>query len=80
MAKNEAAGQNTDYLSLNMPDETRNYVPKLQAIKNIIADPQRYAVALPPRHRPGNRRQAGRNAAGRIHGAEPVGQPPGQPW
>jgi membrane-bound lytic murein transglycosylase D len=31
-----------------MPDETRNYVPKLQAIKNIIADPQRYAVALPP--------------------------------
>ncbi|WP_088157262.1 transglycosylase SLT domain-containing protein [Achromobacter xylosoxidans] len=48
MAKNEAAGQGTDYLSLNMPDETRNYVPKLQAIKNIIADPQRYAVALPP--------------------------------
>ena len=48
MAKNEAAGQPTDYLSLNMPDETRNYVPKLQAIKNIIADPQRYAVALPP--------------------------------
>lgn len=47
MAKNEAAGLNTDYLSLNMPDETRNYVPKLQAIKNIIADPQRYAVALP---------------------------------
>ena len=48
MAKNEAAGQPTDYLSLSMPDETRNYVPKLQAIKNIIADPQRYAVALPP--------------------------------
>ncbi|MBO9329903.1 lytic transglycosylase [Achromobacter sp. HZ01] len=48
MAKNEAAGLRTDYLSLSMPDETRNYVPKLQAIKNIIADPQRYAVALPP--------------------------------
>ncbi len=48
IAKNEAAGLPTDYLSLSMPDETRNYVPKLQAIKNIIADPQRYAVALPP--------------------------------
>jgi membrane-bound lytic murein transglycosylase D len=30
-----------------MPDETRNYVPKLQAIKNIVADPERYAVLLP---------------------------------
>ncbi|MFJ1299644.1 transglycosylase SLT domain-containing protein [Pseudomonadota bacterium AL_CKDN230030165-1A_HGKHYDSX7] len=47
MAKNEAAGIPTDYLSLSMPDETRNYVPKLQAIKNIIADPKRYAVVLP---------------------------------
>ncbi|AZY53685.1 transglycosylase SLT domain-containing protein [Bordetella avium] len=47
MAKNEAAGLPTDYLSLSMPDETRNYVPKLQAIKNIIADPKKYAVALP---------------------------------
>ncbi len=48
MAKNEAAGQPTDYLSLPLPDETRNYVPKLQAIKNIIADPAKYAVVLPP--------------------------------
>jgi len=31
-----------------MPDETRNYVPKLQAIKNIVANPQKYAVVLPP--------------------------------
>ncbi len=48
MGKNEAAGRPTDYLSLDMPDETRNYVPKLQAIKNIIANPQKYAVVLPP--------------------------------
>jgi len=48
MAKNAAAGLPTDYLSLSMPDETRNYVPKLQAIKNIIADPAKYAVVLPP--------------------------------
>ncbi|MVW72489.1 transglycosylase SLT domain-containing protein [Bordetella sp. 15P40C-2] len=47
VAKNEAAGLPTDYLSLNMPEETRNYVPKLQAIKNIISNPKKYAVALP---------------------------------
>src|SRR5690606_17333918 len=40
--KNQEAGLPTDYLSLSMPDETRNYVPKLQAIKNIVAQPQRY--------------------------------------
>jgi membrane-bound lytic murein transglycosylase D len=48
MAQNEAAGMPTDYLSLSLPDETRNYVPKLQAIKNIIANPAKYAVVLPP--------------------------------
>ncbi|MDQ2186673.1 transglycosylase SLT domain-containing protein [Alcaligenaceae bacterium A4P071] len=48
MDKNSTAGLATDYLSLNMPDETRNYVPKLQAIKNILANPQKYAVTLPP--------------------------------
>lgn len=47
IAKNEAAGKPTDYQSLTMPSETANYVPKLQAIKNIIADPERYAVILP---------------------------------
>lgn len=47
MEKNAVAGKPTDYLSLSMPDETRNYVPKLQAIKNIIADPERYGIALP---------------------------------
>ena len=43
----EDAGDGTDYLSLKMPDETRNYVPKLQAIKNIIANPRRYGMSLP---------------------------------
>lgn len=47
IARNEAAGRPTDYQSLAMPNETANYVPKLQAIKNIIADPERYAVILP---------------------------------
>jgi len=45
--KNTARGLPTDYLSLDMPDETRNYIPKLQAIKNIIANPAAYNIALP---------------------------------
>ena len=45
--KNRAAGLPTDYLSLSMPDETRNYVPKLQALKNIIANPEAFGVTLP---------------------------------
>lgn len=37
--KNEAKGLPTDYASLNMPAETRHYVPKLQALKNIFSNP-----------------------------------------
>ncbi len=37
--KNKAAGLPTDFFSLNMPAETRHYVPKLQALKNIVANP-----------------------------------------
>ncbi len=39
IAKNQAQGLPTDYLSLTMPNETRNYVPKLQALKNIFKNP-----------------------------------------
>lgn len=46
--RNQRAGLPTDYASLRMPDETRHYVPKLLALKNIIAQPQAYAVELPP--------------------------------
>lgn len=45
--KNRVRNRPTDYLSLDMPNETRNYVPKLQAIKNIIARPAQYNIALP---------------------------------
>lgn len=47
LSKNERAGKPLDYRHLRMPRETRNYVPKLQAIKNIIADPEGYGVILP---------------------------------
>ncbi len=47
--KNQAAGLPIDFNSLThlMPAETRNYVPKLQAVKNIIATPDQYAISLP---------------------------------
>ena len=45
--RNQAAGLGTRYLDLKMPAETRNYVPKLQAVKNIIAQPQRHGAVLP---------------------------------
>jgi membrane-bound lytic murein transglycosylase D len=44
--RNEARGLRTDYLSLDMPAETRNYVPKLMAVKNLIAHPEDYGVML----------------------------------
>jgi len=37
----------TDYTSLALPRETQGYVPKLQAIKNIVRDPAAYNVELP---------------------------------
>jgi membrane-bound lytic murein transglycosylase D len=46
VAKNEKAGRPADYASLAMPDETRNYLPKLQAVKDIISDPDRFGVDL----------------------------------
>lgn len=45
--RNRARGMPTDYRSLsNMPAETRNYVPKLIAVKNIIANPARFGLTL----------------------------------
>jgi len=48
IAKNEAAGLPTDYSHLSMPPETRAYVPKLQALKNIIRDPAPFGITLDP--------------------------------
>jgi membrane-bound lytic murein transglycosylase D len=46
--KNQAKGVPTDYQHLTMPAETRNYVPKLQALKNIFSSPQLVAqLGLP---------------------------------
>ncbi len=44
--KNRRQGLPTDYQSLSLPVETRNYVPKLQAIKNIVTDPEKYGLKI----------------------------------
>jgi membrane-bound lytic murein transglycosylase D len=47
IGKNQRSGLNVGYTDLSMPMETRMYVPKLQAIKNIVAQPQSFNSRLP---------------------------------
>jgi len=46
IARNTARGLPTDYQNLTMPQETRYYIPKLQAVKNIIANPAQFGIEL----------------------------------
>jgi membrane-bound lytic murein transglycosylase D len=48
LEKNKREGKPLDYSSINMPAETRNYVPKLQALKNILANPALFGIELDP--------------------------------
>jgi len=45
IAKNKARGLPTDYANLKLPAETKDYVPKLQAIKNIVSNPSQYGLS-----------------------------------
>ena len=45
--RNQAMRKPTDYESLIMPRETREYVPKLMAYKNIVKNPGAYNIVLP---------------------------------
>lgn len=45
--KNHNKGKSTNYWSLPLPKETKNYVPKLYALAKIIQNPERYNVNLP---------------------------------
>ena len=47
LARNKAQGKPLTYTDLRMPDETRYYVPKLQAVKNIVAQPDAFSTELP---------------------------------
>jgi len=46
IAANQKKGLPTDFLSLKLPDETRNYVPRLIAVKNIVLAPASYGIEL----------------------------------
>lgn len=42
-----ARGLPGHYLSLQMPNETRQYVPQLIALRNILRNPEKYGLQLP---------------------------------
>ena len=93
IARNQKRGLGTSYATLNMPNETRLYVPKLQAVKNIVANPEtiqcrvaghRKPSVLPERgrharHRRGAGGPVGRRFRRRFQGPQPVDAPPGDP-
>jgi membrane-bound lytic murein transglycosylase D len=45
--RSKAAGKSGDYLSLDMPLETRQYVPKLIALKNIMLRQRELGITFP---------------------------------
>ncbi|EKT53504.1 murein transglycosylase D [Providencia sneebia] len=49
--KNEAAGLPTDFWSLPLPKETKQYVPKVLALSQILRSPEKYQVKLPHSNR-----------------------------
>lgn len=48
VARAQSRSRGSDYASIRLPSETRNYVPKLVAVRNIIMDPQRFGIELEP--------------------------------
>jgi len=44
--RNQAAGLPTDFFSLNLRAETRDYVPKLLAISRIVRNPEAYGLSF----------------------------------
>lgn len=46
IAKNRKRGLRTDYWSLDLPRETKQYVPRLLAYKEILRRPQAYRIRL----------------------------------
>ena len=47
IAYNQRRGLPTDFVNLRLPNETKAYVPKLIAVKNIILSPASYGIGLP---------------------------------
>ena len=46
--RNEKLGLPTDYWNLPLPQETRDYVPKLLALSQVVSTPEAYGVNLNP--------------------------------
>ena len=46
--RNRAQGRPISYSNLTLPEETSDYVPKLQAVKNLLLNPGALAPLLPP--------------------------------
>ncbi|MFT5425614.1 MAG: membrane-bound lytic murein transglycosylase D [Gammaproteobacteria bacterium] len=46
--KNKKTGKPIDFFSLKLPRETRGYVPSLLAVAEIIANPEKYNIAIKP--------------------------------
>jgi membrane-bound lytic murein transglycosylase D len=46
--KNRALGKGVDFFSLSLPSETRAYVPKLMAMRRLVANPEDYGIAFSP--------------------------------
>ncbi|MBI3145694.1 MAG: LysM peptidoglycan-binding domain-containing protein [Pseudogulbenkiania sp.] len=46
IARAQANGQEASYENLKLPNETRNYVPKLLAVRNVLAAPDKYGLKL----------------------------------
>ena len=44
--KNAEQGKPTDYQSLPLPPETRHYVPKLMAVRQLVSEPESFGVEL----------------------------------
>ncbi len=47
IAENKAQGKPTDFWSLNLPQETKQYVPRFLALVDIVKGASRYGVQLP---------------------------------
>lgn len=48
IAKVRARGEVETYENIQMPAETRNYVPKLLAVRNLLQDPEKFGLRLDP--------------------------------
>jgi len=48
IAKVRARGEMESYENIQMPKETRNYVPKLLAVRNLLQEPEKFGLRLAP--------------------------------